>query len=1525
MQPVLASSNLPLNAPANTYSPRQPLETANNGECPDFNNTSIHHRQTRPVQLDNSYFSDSTRNNLEIPYSDRETGRLTNKPARKTTLTDTDTSTLDSQPSATENINPGNTPVNKEAATQPAPPPEYPIPIEAESTYWQSTAQYILSGIRKLANAVLPTPSQALEHIHLDMPCFREEHAGHQYIDLPMNVDAIDSDLNSRGQPGSRDQPKRAQSQIASASTSFESEETDDSTAETAQRAPCVSARKHHSPLKLQEIYQQSLPIEKLSSQTSGDSGSTLNGMEDEQPELLISLYPHGILQLLFILFPETAVDILKSRLEKLSSTSVDTFEKLQKSRIGNRDKFRLTLETNLATLRENLNDLESDLHNACFQLAMLKNLRKFEHQYHVYSLESKMDADFLVQKGRLSSELLATSLDKIEGNLLKDPKPLKPTTWLRRLGYQCKEREFILRGAMGSLAKYQMKQSAQSVLTELMKHPPVNITVSGTDTGMRNTVNHYIREQPETVIKVLTYLVCLNVKQYRSISNIKAAKLVLTTGQDACTAESVRALLDRLTRQNLMPEPTKQLEHEIGRLHAERLAHALESSQTEASLPELMDQRQHILNLKLLNPEKTKPTSSGKPNRLVSAEREVSARLIHHFLTAQSSPGEPELFSHCFFLQPPTSDRIFTVLSKTSTTPEKSFYLATLRFIDAMNRSGQDDSYEGDLHWMQCHYDMTYHEQQLFIDLIDKAEPSQLLPFDHFEQNINALLRLATARKQTGLRPLNPDAYTYALSHLDFVWQEEENIEDIVAELYRKRYLRLLHYDPYTEFLSLFSDACNQGKKLRRTIAPKAGLLINALKKSGLSNALDFLYREGKGLISSLFSLGNPIHARITSTLSTMLKVAQQNPKFFRVMCGDFALLIPRLKSLLGYDTSITGLLENISLCIRGQALASLFSGDQPQQLDADPLKNPEIATVFRRYQLLRDMINIAETGLPVAEIFQGMSWHRVKEKAKTFLLNVSSTYLARQCVRHMKPPIIRLCNNLLYARDLMPSLTLRLTSDFLVSMIPEETARLAHHIGRRTSVIGGFLSFFLDPLILRFDRYQETINNVIANPSSTDARNELTSERKKVAGILGVSSVLSTAAILFVNTFKIIIFFSSPWLTTACIGIITFLGSSCFVARRYNDMDEIWTSLSETISEQMKRTFAADSPKAIEARKRIDTISKANLARLEEPIDPERSSWQMAKKNHRRIKLSQLWYRLPYKNKELIHQDIRRKIRAKRPEIMEEAYYLNHLLKASTLLKSAIKNPEKIIADPEQHTDFNQQLARLHFKPIPAGNFSAELTIQEETIANFLQYTYGTVDLGDSIEEIMDTIESYNSKLYLGAYLEHLACIHDLKSTFLHTNMATDEPQVQASARKPAGNGSKLSFPDVVDVIALRKMIKKADLEFAGQWLERERQVQERMMKTVTRQALLKTLEDKQKHTEQSIAAALATSLYKANLEIQTSKLNEAALRLATDDTHPSTQHQYQHQYPLLATHGCGYKPREACKHLAGQVPVA
>ncbi len=1389
---------------------------------------------------------------------------------------------------------------NRDPITSHAPRPKEHVektspPIEAEDVYRQTIDTAIQSGIEALANTVLPIPTQTSELFNADMDCQDEELEHDLNNGAPLDVDAIDSDLNHQGFPLNRTSLEEL------SSSAYESGENyftpDDATSSEKYHS---NGSKHDSSLPLEEIYQQKLPILKLSPEAYGYPSNISLDQEDDTPELIISLYPHGILQALLLLYPATAIRIIKCRLEMLSKID----------------------DTDLEGLRENLRKVEDDTQNRNHHFALLRNLKAFEHKYDLYSLQSKMDADFLVRKGRISSKLLATPVEEIENNKFKDPQLKNFLTWPRVMGLWCKRREYILRGAIRRLGEKKLESSRQLAIAELEKSSLVKVSVARGDICKKDVLNQYIQEQPETIKRLLTYLVCFNVKCQRSIRKIQATKVVLAIDQLEQTPESIRALLERLVKQNLLPEIEKQLEDEIYWHHSIRLKYELKSSQAAVSLPALLDQRQHFLTLESIEHKKTNPPSNGNPVALIALGNQVSAQLIHLFLMAQSSSKEPEpspkesdLFPPWYFLKQPSTDHIMTALAQPGENPEKSFYKALLKFIDALKNSTEDDSYEHDLYWLQCYYDVAYYQQQLLIHLIDKTDTHPLLPSNDFQQNIDILWQLARARKNMGHRPLNPDSYAYYLSHLNFVWKEEESIEDSVAELYRKRYLKLLKYDPYEEFEALFKNAFQWGTAAWRSIYSNAEKLIQKLRYSGISDSLNFLYQEGTGLISSLFSSGNPVYSLIRDTLSTMLEVAQQNPKFFRIMVGDFALLKPQLENLLGLrDQSITDLLHKIDACMRGQALASKFTGDRPQLLDFNPAEHPERASFIKKFQFLMDFSASCSKAIQIAQImkvFLSKNASQFISNIKNLTLNYCSTYIARQCVSHMKPPAIRLYSNLRYAEDIMPSMTLGLTSDFLVSMSPEKTVRLAHHIGRSSSIIAGALNFLLDPLITRFDKYREKINNVKNNPFSTEARSDLQSERKKVAGILGISSIFSTTAILFINTFKIILFFSSPFLTTAFIGVTTFLCSGCFIARRYNKFDEVWTYISEAISAQKKRIFAKDSPKAIEARKRINEISKANLEKMSELNEQDISGWRIWRENKRRIELSKYWDKLPYKNKEKLHQDIKTKIKEKHSDLKEDAQHIHILVRARTLIQNAMNNPDFNQWTADHLSDFNQQLAKLHFAPLEVASFPRV----EAKINAFLECLCGTVCPGESVEAIMNTIESFNINLYKGAHLESVGHMKNLKSSFLHQGMAPDEQPAQQkpASGKPVEEETSLRFPDSHE---LQTIMENAALKSDEQWLERENQTQEKIMEMVTSQALQQSLEQEQEYTGRMVADVVGTPLFKANLEMKIKDFERAGVA-QTVQAAPSS---ILNNDPAQSLHGLGYNALEASKAFTG-----
>lgn len=1479
--------------------------TANNPCNHASNKTPISHRKTQIMSDSSLSSSDITQIDLESPDPDRDIGLSKKKSSKKpkndndgSLPTETDASIRHQQTapqySQTKGLSPSNADGSqmqptKDPITSHAPLPSEQegrtsSPIEAEDVYWQPMDTVIQSGIEELASTVLPIPARASELISPDMECQDEDLENDQGNGTPLDVDAIDSDLNHQGFPLNRAPLEEL------SSASYESGENYFTPDEAPSGKYHTDDSKHDSSLPLEEIYEQKIPVLKLSQDAYGCPSDISLDQEDDTPELLISLYPHGILQALLLLYPAAAIRVIKCRLEMLSKID----------------------DADLEKLRENLKQVEDDIQNRNQHFALLRNLKAFECKHDLYSLQSKMDADFLVRKGRISSNLLATPVEEVESNKFRDPQFGNLRTWPRVMGWWCKRREYILRGAIRRLGEKKLESSRQLATAELEKSSLVKVSVARGDIGKKDILNQYIQEQPETIKRLLTYLVCFNVKCQQSIRKIQATKVVLAIDQLEQTPESIRALLERLVKQNLLPEIEKQLEDEVYWHHSIRLEYELKSSKTAVSLPALLDQRQHFLNLESINHQRTSPPADRSPSALNIQGNRVSAQLIHLFLAAQPSskgpsPKESDLFPPWYFLKQPSVQHIQTVLAQTEDSPEKSFYLATLKFIDALSHVKTDNRYERDLHWMQCYYHVAFYEQQLLIHLIEKSEPHPLLPYESFEQNISVLWQLGKARKKIGYLPLNPDSYAYYLSYLNFVWQEEDEMEDIIAELYRKRYLKLLEYNPCTEFKNLFYDTVKWGTPAIRSIATNAWQLIQKFRSSGSSDLLNTLYQEGKGLISLLFSAKNPVHSLITETLGTMLEVAQQCPKFFRVMWGDFALLMPQLESLLGQEASVSGLLERISVCMRGQALALIFSGDKPLPLDFDPTQNPRFATFIKRFQLLRDIISALHAGLPVIEIFLCRNVKDLESSLRKVTWNTLSTYLARQCASKMKPPMLRLCNSLRHAQDLMPSLSLGLSSNFLASISPDNIVNQAHHIGRRSGMVTGAISFLLTPFITRFEKYKEKINKVKADPLNTEARNELQSERKKVAGILLISSTLSTIAILFMNAFKIIVFVGSPILTTAIIGVSTFLCIGCVVARRYNQFDEVWTSINETVSERMKRTFAKDSPGAIEASKRIHDISKTTLDNMAEIRQQALSGWNIWRSNKLRIELSQYWNQLQYK--EEILQHIKARIKEKHhPDLQQDAKHILNFVKAKALVEKAMKDPDSLSANPDRFSDFNQQLTGLFFSPLDASVLPYQLQYLIEEIHAFLEFSCGTVSPGEDVETIISTLEAHNIELHKGDHVFNILHMRHIRSSLLNTRMADSLQSQDEQASDGEDNENKL-LPPLPDVHDARAILTDAMQKCDDQQLQKEQQAREARMVIVNKRALLECLKN---YTASSIPNLSTSPLFKSNLEIQIRELERASKPWLVDETRQPSQKQDSDQ-PL---YGCTYNAMEACK---------
>lgn len=1192
----------------------------------------------------------------------------------------------------------------------------------------------------------------------------------------------------------------------------------------------------HHwpdSPLLPEEIYRTPIPVVRLSAQAYGYTSMVKFKGRGDEPELLVSLYPHGILQFILIRYPATAINLIECRLRLFTGMA--------------------GLNDLRAACQCIKNDWRRGVIDRDHQLLLLTTLKAYEQEHHFFPLETKLDANFLIYKNRIASTALASAPVSIESDTLPSQRQKLSSFWLNPLGTGCKKREQLLRAALHRLAAKKWEQALDQIRAAVRLRPLVQLSGQiGTD--RRHLLNKYRQEQPDTVQTLLTELACYDVKCQHSRKSIRIARTLLAIEQQ--TTQTQRQIVAQMIDDN--PFIENLLADEIYTLHCMRLNCQL-SKYPPTSLSALLEARRHLIFVLELASEIDNIQS------LEGQQAGISAQLVQLLLSTQSAQNSHghDIFSTWYVLKTPSCRHIKDVLMQHNSSPEKAFYLAALEFLDAQSNLAADKCFQQDLHWLQCHHDVVYYQQQLMVHLIQQETSHPLLPAQQFEQNIERLCQLARYRRTIGCRALNPNSYAYAMGALNIVWKEEEDIEDTVAELHRKHYLHLLAYDPYTEFKDLFFHTARWGSAASRSLCTRASRLIQKFQNSGSSDVLDFLYKEGRGLVSTLFSVDSQVHNLISETLGSILAVAQQSPKFFRIMWGDFALLIPQLQSLIGHDASLLAPLERMALCLRGQALASLFSGDSIHSLDFNPSQNPQYTTIVKRFQLLHDIIRGLHVGLPVLDIFLCNNFSDLEKRLQKVAWNSLSTYLARQCIGAMKPPLIRLSNNLRCALDLMPSLNLGITPDFLASISPDETVRFAHHLGRQGSVLAGGLSYLLDPLIRRFDEYKRKIDAVAANPRDITARRQLAGERKKIGHILGLSSALSAAAFGFINTFRTVILFGSPMLGAALISITLLVITACLLARHYNLFDDAWTSLSEAVSAHMVRTYVPGSPKALAAQQHAEQISRITL---EQMAAARQNSQTEYRNNAFRLALSQYWDQLQYPDhtQQKFAAILNKHWHA---QIKEDVQHIRNFVKARELVMAALKNVDSLLINIQHITNFNQQLTSLHFLPLEPSLLPYQLINLQQEIDAFLEHSCGTTTPGDTAEAITATVKNYHIELHKGDHLLQILHARHIESSM--QRMINGE--TQATAKQPL-----CQLPDSQEASQILSSTRQSCF---AQQLQKEQKVREARMAMVTRRALEEWLKQQENPNAASIPDLSSNALFKANLELQTQLLEKAS----------------------------------------------
>lgn len=1024
-----------------------------------------------------------------------------------------------------------------------------------------------------------------------------------------------------------------------------------------------------------------------------------------------------------------------------------------------------------------------------------------------------------------------------------------------------------------------------------------------------QDILSHYHEHQPELIRQLTVDYLCQYAQKHSSLEIYQLAIKALELEQYQHSLKDILELIEQCTESKLRPDLYKWLSTKISELHGRRLYQEIDNFNPQtATLNQLLTARDQFrllesiheqlkdkLNLWLFSIDFWVNPLDQLTWALKKKKNAISAKLIELWLTAESLPRIQSSHHQWFLLTPPqkwpgTPGRnnhlypylyIEEILEQGKNGPENVFFEAVLKYMDAINTCEINDFHDNIRQWKQCQYDVGYYQQQLLVQMTRELikspnHPHFMIPDNNFEQNITTLRKLTKIRKNIGEYVFNPDSYAFLISTKDLIWKQEESIEDIIADLYHEKYLGDLGYNVWNEFQDAFQETTQALPYLWNTISSAIGSVSQAIANPSSI--------KGAGLFSILNSGDKvkQVHDLVCNTLKTMLKVAQNNPRFFRTMWGDIALLLPQFESLFDSDHSISGLFQRLTTCLNAQALASGFSGDKPCPLDFNPGENPEIAKCIKRFQLFHDMAIGLHMGVSVLDLLINGRPHKV-------LMNAISTYMARRCVNPMKPQIIRFCNNLRHVHELLPKLTMDLPTGIFPTIDARQTIVRARHIGITGGLTSGAVSYYLEPITDRIHIIHEQYKRVKINNNDAEAWGSLRQEEKKMAGILTTSSVFATFTGWFVYTSSVLVLFANPMFTAALAGLSMFTSSFYTMTRRLNQLEDIKRPVREAIHQHIERVFAEDNPKAIEARQYVHELSTEMMTNLSYI-----QAVRQCKYNTLRLRLARYWYQCT--NKDMHLEAINKSLESMDSDLKLDAHHMLNCVQTIKLAQEAMEDADAISSDPCRLALFNQKLTSHHFKPLQASAFQYRLiNLLKEAEVIIFQHS-GTTTPGADIPSIKNTLKKHTIEQLKGL---HILNTIERKGQKYRMQLAAPDhswPQnLQTEADREfcrEGQESNSKTLQELSMNTLATMLEDIEKEINEQSILRNQQAMESFMKLVMKRSMRRYFKNESTLADRDFLNVANSSVLQMEIELQLRDFKDACSHLSKDTEEKITQ---------------------------------
>ena len=1027
------------------------------------------------------------------------------------------------------------------------------------------------------------------------------------------------------------------------------------------------------------------------------------------EPAVFCRLNHHGILGKLFSEEPATTKDLCKLRLNALKEDIDATF-----SGYANWVNGRKSQATHM------LIEMEAALKDADNNPFVFMNLlSQYETTFNKVSLRNILDAKFMMIDG-------AEKLDPL--------KVISEGTFI-----SVEDALINFHSNKGRTLALKDNQNAEETIA---KASLIHVLPGSklTETSLLNT---YIQTTPELIANMIT-------------TWINSQLLLAESFMIRCLANSALNMDTTATDVERMLSENEDLRHdittEVSRLHTGRLYQELSAFDTEsASAEALVEARQQCCAFDQLQAEFREELSASEIKQqqtsLKTKQVEIAAHMIH--LLAISEAAKPTN-KRLFLLKAPSIEQVAAKLASTElmTSTEKQLYQHMLTYMDALQSFKNTGDHASMTRMQQTRFDLLRTQQEKLIEEMNNQTAGHpdntVLGSGHFETDMTLLENIHQVRQTTAkFRPVN----TFLLPELpdnilrlggNVIWRDERPLNDIKASLVHNHHLSQLGYGFNEELMAVcggsketFDQVCTGISSIASKTATEAkGLLAG---KVGLFQAIGLGVNAYRG-----------IQATFGETLKDVLKTAERNPTAFRRMCGDFAQLVPQLKILAGAgDTELNNMLDQISLRLSAESVASCFAGDEAVNLNETIDPASDMAKNLKRFQFFCDLssgmlrgtaglntIKAAVTGSPL-----GLAGA---------LFNIGTMVVTREAVNRMPAHEVRMLDKLFRYG---PVYGWNAISPF------DFAATTARGIAQNKGIIGSVTCAILAPYMKRVNALTEAIRNVYNH--KPDAWAALALEGAKTTAVLAATLGVTCIAASTVCTPGLLGTVGCALTAGEMIASFSY-GTARLIS--YLEDNHLWTHAAQSIEAFTTQYFSGNSKVAKSIRLRCQQEAASMVAGMKNMDAYQQQTSDLAARKLLRTHQDRVTNPQSYKDQ--VASFLLRNTSQRKEQVNELAQQVQVL----ELIEKNMNQATEISKSKTGLSELRTQLKALNIThQLPeSGLVHFMLNLKQEITAS-IERQCGTDTPGTTTEQIEETLVSFQTEVMLGSVVRETMMLED------------------------------------------------------------------------------------------------------------------------------------------------------------------